>query len=59
MKKFNLKYNVGKSKYLISYHNGVKKHKDGSDFFDIGIFKNKKKLKDFKNILIADGYKQC
>ena len=35
---------VGSTKYSISYHDGKKKHKDGSDFFDIQTFKNKKDL---------------
>ena len=43
---YNIKYNVGKAKYLLSYYTG-KKHKDGSNFFDIAIFKNKKKLNKF------------
>ena len=42
MKTFNLMYNVGKAKYVVNYHNGIKKHKDDSPFYDIGIFKNKK-----------------
>ena len=28
MKTFNLMYNVGKAKYVVNYHNGIKKHKD-------------------------------
>ena len=42
-KRYNQKDGVGKSKYVISYHDGKKKHKDGSDFFDIQIFKRKQK----------------
>ena len=56
MKTFNLTTNVGKAKYVVSYHNGIKHHKDGSPFFDISIFHNKKKMKQFKNILKSDGY---
>ena len=44
---------IGSSKYSISSHDGVKKHKDGSDFYDIHIFKNKvdleKGIKDYKS----------
>lgn len=57
MKRFNVKCNVGTAKYLVSYHDGEKTHKDGSDFFDIAIFKNKKKLDAFIGKLQADGYK--
>jgi hypothetical protein len=43
---YQINYNVGKAKYIISYYTG-KKHKDGSKFFDIKIFKNKKDFNDF------------
>ena len=56
-KRYNQKDGVGKSKYVISYHDGKKKHKDGSDFFDIQIFKNKKDLAKFVNALHKGGYK--
>lgn len=56
MKRFTLKHNVCKVKYLVSYHNGEKKHKDGSDFFDIACFKNKVKLNTFTNDLLKQGY---
>lgn len=59
MKRFNLKHNVGKVKYLVSYHDGVKKHKDGSDFFDIAFFKNKVKLIAFMDDLMKQGYSNC
>ena len=47
---------VGSAKYTISYHDGKKKHKDGSDFFDIKIFRNKKDLAKFVNTLHKSGY---
>ena len=47
---------VGSAKYTISYHDGKKKHKDGSDFFDIKTFKNKKDLAKFVNTLHKGGY---
>ena len=59
MKRFNLKHNLGKVKYLVSYHDGEKKHKDGSDFFDIACFKNKVKLNAFINGLLKQGYSNC
>ena len=57
MKRFNVKCNVGTAKYIVSYHDGEKAHKDGSDFFDIAIFKNTKKLDVFISQLQANGYK--
>jgi len=47
---------VGSAKYTISYHDGKKKHKDGSDFFDIKTFRNKKDLAKFVNTLSKSGY---
>lgn len=56
MKKFNIITNIGKAKYVVNFHNGVKTHKDGSQFFDMRIFKNKKDLAKFTNELISEGY---
>ena len=58
MKTFNLMYNVGKAKYVINYHNGIKKHKDGSDFFDIAIQSNKINHNNFIKRLVKEGYKE-
>jgi len=55
-KRYYQKEGIGKSKYTISYHDGKKKHKDGSDFFDIQIFRNKKDLAKFVNSLHKGGY---
>lgn len=56
MKEFNLMFNVGRAKYVINYHDGKKLHKDGSRFFDILLFRNKRKFeKAIKNLLV-DGY---
>ena len=56
MKRFNVMYNVGKVKYVVNFHDGVKKHKDGSDFFDIKCFKNKLKFNAFIKDLEKQGY---
>jgi len=56
MKAYHTTTNVGKAKYLVSHHDGVKTHKDGSPFFDLSIFRNKKKLKVFIDKLNADNY---
>ena len=49
--------NIGKCKYTVNFHNGEDKHKDGSPFFAIAIFKNKPSLNEFINKLHAEGYK--
>lgn len=56
MKRFYTQRNVGKAKYLVSFHDSIKKHKDGSDFYDIMIFKNKLDLTIFENHLRLQGY---
>jgi len=47
---------IGKAKYTVNFHDGMKKHSDGSDFFGIEIFKNKKKRDAFVKSLRAAGY---
>lgn len=47
MYEYRIQYNVGKVKYLVSWHDGIKKHKDGSDFWDIACFKSQKKMNNF------------
>ena len=56
MKKYNIMFNVGTTKYLVNYHTGDKFHKDGSNFYDIAMFKNKKKMNSFVKGLESQGY---
>jgi hypothetical protein len=56
MKTFYIQYNIGKAKYVVSFHDGIKKNKDNSDFFDIKLFRNKIKLNTFVRELQAQGY---
>ena len=49
---YKIQYNIGKTKYLVSFYDGVKKHKDGSEFWDIRCFKNKKKMEAFIKSII-------
>lgn len=49
-------YNVGKAKYLVMFHDGIKRHPDNSLLEDIHIFKNKIKRNEFIKELIANGY---
>ena len=57
MKKYYTMMGGGKAKYVVNFHDGEKKHKDGSEFYDIRIFKNIKDLKEFTNDLGIQGYK--
>jgi len=56
VKKFYQTDGVGKAKYTISTHDGVKTNKDGSVFYDIATFKSKKELNAYITKLIKDGY---
>lgn len=56
MKVFNEQENIGKAKYLVNFHDGVKQNKDSSPFFDLKIFKNKKKKAAFTKSLEEQGY---
>ena len=44
MESYHIQYNVGKCKYVLNVLSKTNKHKDGSDFYDIYIFKNKVQL---------------
>lgn len=55
---YNIMHNVGCVKYLVNFHDGVKAHKDGSQFFDIRTFKSMKKLNAFIKSLKKLGYQQ-
>lgn len=56
MKAYNTQYGIGTVKYAVNYHDGEKKHKDGSPFWDIATFGNIKKMKAFISSLEKSGY---
>ena len=58
MKQYYLMYNVGRAKYVLKTQDGVKTHQDGSRFWDIDIFKNKRKLNKVISELKKQGYTQ-
>jgi len=55
-KEYNIMYNIGRAKYVVNSHDGIKTHRDGSRFFDVAIFKNKKKLNLYIKSLKENGY---
>ena len=55
-KDYHIQYGIGKCKYVVSFHDGIQKHKDGSNFYDCRIFKNKIRLSEFEVKLVKDGY---
>ena len=56
MKLYYEMYGVGSSKYSVSAHNGIDTHTDGSPFFGIKLFKNKKKKGEYIKSLKNEGY---
>ena len=58
MKKFYIQYGIGKAKYVVNFYDGKKKFEDGSEFYDIKIFRNKKMMEKFVNTLKKRGYKE-
>jgi hypothetical protein len=59
MKTHYIQNNIGKAKYVVNYHNGTKRYPDGSEFFDIAVFKSKSKLNTFIGELTKAGYKEA
>lgn len=55
-RRYYLMDNVGSCKYTVNYHDGQKTHDDGSAFYDIRIFANKRKRDGFVRELRTDGY---
>jgi hypothetical protein len=56
--RYNIQYNIGKAKYVVNHWNGCSKHKDGSESWEIAIFKNKKNMQVFIKELKNYGYKE-
>jgi len=55
-KLYDLQYNVGKAKYVVSYHDGKTKNRDGSPFWGIRLFGNIKKRDAFIKDLKSQNY---
>jgi hypothetical protein len=56
MKTYYMQKNIGKCRYVISFHDGIKTHSDNSPFFDARIFSNKRNAQKFMRVLKSDGY---
>ena len=57
-KHYRVDKNIGLVKYIVSFHDGITTHPDGSIFYDVRLFKNRTKLSDFEIELFNKGYKQ-
>ena len=58
-KKYNIQYNIGKSKYVVNFYDGIKENRDGSPAYDIMIFKNKKRMNTYLQELYKEGYREA
>ena len=56
MSKIFRQYRARRAQHVVSFHDGVKVHKDGSPFFDIRIFSNRIKKEKFIKKLLQFGY---
>ena len=57
-KTFYIQKNIGKSKYVLNYNDGIQTHKDGSPFWGMAIFSNIKKLNNRIKELRLLGYQE-
>ena len=57
VKLYHTTFGVGTAKYVVNFHDGIKRHNDGSRFYDIRIFTNKKEMGKFIKELEKYGYK--
>lgn len=55
-KLYNEMSNVGACKYVVNTYDGHDTHPDGSPFFGIAIFSNKRKKDQFLRRLRTEGY---
>jgi hypothetical protein len=53
---YHIRSNIGKARYVVSFHDGIKTHADGSEFYDIRIARNKRELNAFVSDLRRSGY---
>ena len=57
-KEYYLQVGLGKAKYVVNFHDGRKTHKDGSPFYDVRTFRNRKEADAFMKDLAQKGYKE-
>jgi len=58
VKQYYLMNNIGKVKYTVNFFDGIQKHNDGSDFYEIKCFSNKKERDIFVKSLKIAGYRE-
>ena len=56
MKMFRMDINSRRGHHYISFHDGIQKHKDGSEFWGLHVCKNIKLRDVFIRELVSQGY---
>ncbi len=56
MKTYQDNSQIGKVRHSVSFHDGIKVHKDGSPFFDLQTFTKRKEKEKFIRDLKNSGY---
>ena len=54
--KYKVNPQIGMVKHSISFWDGVKTHKDGSEFWELRTFPSAKEKQKFEDKLIIEGY---
>jgi hypothetical protein len=45
--RYHVQENIGKARYVVNFSDGTKFNRDGSEFWDVAIFSNKKEMEQF------------
>ena len=56
MKKYRIDINSRRGHYYVSYHDGISRHNDGSEFWGLHIVHNKVELNKYIKKLVSEGY---
>lgn len=57
-KTYQVNPQIGRARHSVSFHDGVKTHRDGSEFFDIEIFRTAREKDRFVRKLQEQGYQE-
>jgi hypothetical protein len=57
-KEYYVMTGIGHAKYVVNFHDGVKTHQDGSEFYDMEIFRNRPDMEAFIGELHRKGYRE-
>ena len=55
-KMYSVQSNIGEARHVVNFYDGIKKHSDGSNFWDVRIFSNMRARDKFIAQLKAQGF---